>query len=407
MKKNKVRNKFNFYERIIYFSLPFFYVLAIIPEEIFALISVIVCIYLLLSKKLKINFFNLGILTISLINWFSSFYFLLVYPETDFLRFLSSLNTILTWVAPALIIFNNSYKVVIFKNRIAKCAVVNLLFIFFLSLFGILLMRLNTNITILGRSLFMDDFINGETTHRLSLFFEYASLITFFIFINLGFLFLFSKNEKVNFFMLLISFVPIFFSNSRICLMAYIVIVLFYIFNFFIKRFPNLTKMLIVLILIFSIFYCLISFDSIQQIINDLLNLRSGSNTLRFKVYYDSLKLTYETNLLFGCGVKISYTDAVPYGSHSTFIGMIYKTGIIGFALFLILLFYVFVKIEKKKDLLGIGMFISFCLIMIFEDIDGKNWQMFYLFLLLFFTLHSRISIKMPTLAARQMECGI
>ena len=404
---NKIRYKSNFFEKIIYFLLYFFYVFAILPEEIFALISVLICAYLLISNKIKFNFFNIGILAISLINLISSLFFLVVYPETDLLRFLSSLNTILTRVAPALIIFNNSYRVTLIKNRIVKAAEINLMVVFILSLIGIVFMKLNINVSFLGSNLLMDDYINGVRTQRLSLFFEYASLITFFVFINFGLLFLFSKKYKTNFLLLLISFLPIYYSNSRICIVAYIVLALFYAFNYLIKHFPNFTKIFIFLILFFAVAICLFSFDSIQQIINDILNLRSGSNTLRFRVYADSLGLTFQTNPLFGCGIKISYTDVVPYGSHSTFIGMIYKTGIIGFVLFLILYFYVFSRLIGKRNWVGVGMFFAFSLIMVFEDIDGKNWQMFYLLLLTFFALSPRTSKNVKVIRLKQVESRI
>lgn len=58
---------------------------------------------------------------------------------------------------------------------------------------------------------------------------------------------------------------------------------------------------------------------------------REGSSALRFLVYQHSITEMLNSHPLIGFGIKARDEYAIPIGSHSTFVGVLYKTGVIGF----------------------------------------------------------------------------
>ena len=100
---------------------------------------------------------------------------------------------------------------------------------------------------------------------------------------------------------------------------------------------------------------------------------------MRLAIYQNSIMTTLERNILFGNGVKYFFYD-YPLGSHSSVIGSFYKTGIIGFILFLTLyikLTIISFKCFKKNPVVS-ATILAVLLFMIFEDIDGTNWLLIY-----------------------------
>ena len=380
IKRNKA-TKHTLIENLIYFSLFFFLILCILPEELFAIFSVGFCLIYIVNKRFIFNFFNIGFLSICLINFLSSILFVLFHPNTDFVRFLASMNTILTRAVPAVLFTDKNLFKTIDKSKIIRAAKFNLIIFFLLTIFALYFMNKDQNFVIFGKTLFIKDWINGQETKRLTLFMQYASLITFFVFYNLGFLLLNSKCNIINTVYIICCFAPVYFSYSRICIVAYVIFVLFYLMHLIKLKLKKGTLIIILLIAFFLIF-CLLNYNRILNLISEILNSREGSNSLRFDLYYSSFEFTVDTNLLLGCGVKVMFSTAVPYGSHNTFLGVFYKTGLLGFTIFIILYFYLLWRLLKKKNLILIGFFLSLSLIMIFEDVDGTNRQFFYLALL-------------------------
>lgn len=125
--------------------------------------------------------------------------------------------------------------------------------------------------------------------------------------------------------------------------------------------------------------FAIVGADSIANYLDGLLNSRQGSNTARFSIYRESLAAVFTQSPLIGIGVKYDMPSGFPYGSHCTYIGVLYKTGIIGFAFFLAGLYGVFAGIYRtlkycgwaKTLLLVPLLYLAF---LTFGDIDGTDW---------------------------------
>jgi len=72
-------------------------------------------------------------------------------------------------------------------------------------------------------------------------------------------------------------------------------------------------------------------FPLIESFSEWIMGLREGSTSVRFSLYRYSLEQLHDTDWILGLGVKPRENIfAIPLGSHSTYISMIFKTGVFG-----------------------------------------------------------------------------
>ena len=116
-------------------------------------------------------------------------------------------------------------------------------------------------------------------------------------------------------------------------------------------------------------------------LVNKLLDMRQGSNSTRMDIYKETIENLQGWNLLLGCGIKKIGRVGYPLGSHCTYLGFLYKTGIAGTLMIMaallrqgIFLLKSLLKSQKIRD----GICLLFALLMfayfIFEDMDGCDW---------------------------------
>lgn len=121
--------------------------------------------------------------------------------------------------------------------------------------------------------------------------------------------------------------------------------------------------------------------EQFMGIFSSVLSYRGDSNSTRMMIYTKSINKFLAESPIWGCGIKevISGTG-LPYGSHSTYLGMFYKTGIVGGVLYLLATAIAVVKLIIQKDNTKFKIRITFCFLIIFalmilEDLDGANWN--------------------------------
>ena len=139
---------------------------------------------------------------------------------------------------------------------------------------------------------------------------------------------------------------------------------------------------------IFLIGVLTIFWDSIINFIFDVIiygNL--SSNNLRIEIIITSIRRTLAESPLWGLGIKEYLYDGFPLGSHSTYVGFFYKTGIIGLIIgitIFVVANYRVVKHGRKGIKIELYFFL-FSLIILFaiEDVDGTNWSIFLYFSML------------------------
>lgn len=131
----------------------------------------------------------------------------------------------------------------------------------------------------------------------------------------------------------------------------------------------------------------------LERFFEVLVGLREGSNTTRMEIYRVSLQQLEGVEWIFGLGLKPRSTFLdYPLGSHSTYISLIYKSGLLGFFSFLWFQASLFLRWYKLKEKAGrdretfalwkgLGLvFISMSLWMITEDIDAPQFLAFIYF---------------------------
>ncbi len=129
-------------------------------------------------------------------------------------------------------------------------------------------------------------------------------------------------------------------------------------------------------------FFFLLMFIAILQGFNPLLlftRVARGSTEARVETYKEALRFFWSSPLI-GIGIKPRFLQGIPLGSHSTYIGLLLKTGFLGFASFL-----AYGVSLLKISLKGKLPFIGFSLLslfgwMIFEDLDAPSLTAFVFF---------------------------
>ena len=126
----------------------------------------------------------------------------------------------------------------------------------------------------------------------------------------------------------------------------------------------------------------LINIDSVATMAEAIFNVRPGSNSDRIRIYTDIINEISETSWIIGAGVKeMNETGVYPLGSHCTYLGILYKTGIlggistaIGFASAIIMIVRRSLRYKDWSALLFICLTALLMLFFAVEDIDGADW---------------------------------
>jgi O-antigen ligase len=158
-----------------------------------------------------------------------------------------------------------------------------------------------------------------------------------------------------------------------------------YLFN---KRHRLMFLMLSVSLIIFTL-------PLLEVIVEWFSSLRSGSSSSRFMVYEETLRLIKRENILIGIGVKPRESDiSIPIGSHSMYLGMLLKTGLLGllsFILFQINIIKTWFRLIKEKmkpetrDIFnhtGVSL-IAASLFLFTQDLDAPQLVAFLYFLMI------------------------
>lgn len=211
---------------------------------------------------------------------------------------------------------------------------------------------------------------------------EYPTLIGGFSLLTVPFacLYIWMKTKKFVGVILyyVCSFLPVYFAFSRNGYVLYFAIFCVCILAVFVHTFQKHEAYTVCLISAGVGIACvpvILSFFS--GILDKLLSMREGSGSARGEIYAASLQAFYESPLL-GKGIKGLNEMFLPLGSHCSYIGYLYKTGILGTICIMIVFICIAMKVWKNNKgiyhrLMCIFLYgvLAYC---IFEDLDGANW---------------------------------
>lgn len=143
---------------------------------------------------------------------------------------------------------------------------------------------------------------------------------------------------------LLILSVAIYYFRSRtIILGSFISLIVVYIIRKINKE--NLKKILGFAV---AIAVGVLLVGTFSGIFDKLLNMRPGSNSVRLMVYQNTLRTFFENPFGVGIPFRIEGLE-IPIGSHSTYLGVLMKGGIIGFIAIISLKIIMFIQVFKNK----------------------------------------------------------
>lgn len=174
---------------------------------------------------------------------------------------------------------------------------------------------------------------------------------------------------------------------SRISIMGF-VFALFVVFLMGKKNFPIWLMMFLMVLMV--------AYPWLENFSEWVMGLRSGSTSTRFSLYRYSLEQLHDADWILGMGIKPRENIfAIPVGSHSTYISMLFKTGVAGVSAVLVFQAVVWMRwfglrdrVRKQRHILlfwrCLGLvIISMSVWMATEDIDAPQFLAFLYFSLI------------------------
>lgn len=393
-----------------YFLFRYIWLIVILPKELQTVILTTILIILLTKKKIQgLDVIFYLILLYGVVHIFSIFTNI-HFDQFELSRIFAAINTAMIWII-AILFYINYRNVALDIYSLEKSGYINMVILIGLSLISIVLFNIFKikSINILGAPLYGVEWFNNKFTLRFGALLEYANLIIFFylMFFPLYLSYLIkNKSNLMILFYILLSYIPIIISLSR---SGYLSVIFFMIIILGYMIIRCCDKRIILAISVFTLAFiiiCLAYYEMIPkliQIIDGLINGRIGSNNTRLYLYRESILSTKLYSPLFGRGIKIISLTGYPLGSHSTYIGFYYKTGIIGLTLGLSAFIFInikliLVKINQYSHFLMKVSLLIISLMLIVEDLDGESWLVVYYFCLVGITFNvdnwNRISLN-------------
>lgn len=373
-------------ENYIYFFLSILFLIILLPKPIQMIIIGIIFLLLMVNyKKIYIEKKVLPMFCFACVHVLSIMFNSL--NCDSFTRILAAFNTVMIWF---LGIFFYSYisKMNINKKIVNKIMFGNLVIFSALGLLVFILKIIGNDFSdpILSK-LITTDWANGIKSVRFTCAMEYPNLAVLFYFLCFPFAYehIKEKNFLKKLIFLIISIIPVIAVNSRMGIILVILNFISLIPKIAIKK--KTRNLLFFLIILISLFVCFLKGDYLLDRVIQLINSRGDSTSMRSSIYLNSIEKALNQSPFIGCGIKNMYMG-YPLGSHSTYIGVFYKTGFLGLLIFFIgyynLLITYLKNIDTNIQKIHLISFLFLSIMLAVEDIDGANWIG-----ILFFVLNS------------------
>lgn len=372
--------------------LKWLWVIIILPKMAqFAVLILSVFIIMLNSSSTKTKLDSFAKLTIvySMIHLFSIA--INAFDSASISRIAAGINTALIWVVAALFYSFVSSNDISIQDTSKYCFRNHLILILFFIVARILYYCGKTSyyLPVLGNVLFWQE---GNYS-RFTAFMEYPTLVVPFTLLMMpGTLYFVYKSTVGRFgkkiaavvviIYYVISFLPIYVCYSRMGYVLYLLTFACLILFWMRSHLGNQSWKILFSLTVFGVCILMVLFLRTDMgILDKLLSMREGSNSTRMIIYRESFE-HFSNKPILGCGIKEISSVELPLGSHSTYIGLLYKTGIIG-TLVICTAFagkikeYIKAIIRIKR--LNMYKVLSLFLAMIFvfallEDLDGVDW---------------------------------
>lgn len=372
--------------KLIYSYIKYLWIFVLMPKELQFIVYAVFLLYMGVAKgkTLKIDRMLVPFLVYAFVHLFSIVWNIVV-GEHSIVRILAAVNTCLIWMV-AICYFGIADEADIDYDYVGKLFARNIIILFGVMIGTRILGITEVNLGLETRVAWRRDWITTGKTLRFRGFFEFDTLVGLFVILQLPLAIVYVQKYKSlvkQIIFLILSVVPVVATLSRMGMFLAIVellVAFWYVLNrAHISN--NQKRNLKVLVILFVILLGGIFSDEIIAGVKALIYLRKGSSSARSNIYLTSISMTVEKSPLIGMGIK-EMLGNYPLGSHCTYIGIFYKTGVIGVIVWGLGLFNVVKQLFISgyiKSGLYYGKFvfwssIIFLFYLFTEDLDGANW---------------------------------
>lgn len=226
------------------------------------------------------------------------------------------------------------------------------------------------------------DWFDGAQSVRNALFSPYSTATAALSLMLFGIITIGERVASLRFcFWVLLCFVAILSTYSRLVTVLFVFyVLLLIILNTKQKVLLTVSAVMMVLLLIPFLYDFFV-------IVNQM---RQGSSNIRFSMYQQTILHTFENNILFGVAVKDRGFYFIPLGSHSTYLGALLKTGLLGVTSLILFSAYFWKRFFSemfKENSSPISRSLSPLLLLMtlfwaFEDIDAAQFLSVIYFLI-------------------------
>ena len=377
-------------EDILLNLLKFLWIIVLLPKTVQFAVYLSVLLLLLFKNKVSLNNSVILLICGCFIQMLAILWQFIV-NDPAMVRIAAAVNTLLIWVVSILLYsvacnINKDRKTI---QKAAKYARINLMILFLLYCFSLVYTR-NT-IRILGDTFYlkrMDYLASGITTRFCGLL-ETVIGPSHMFFVSAPMLMLDNDTKEKalrNGVVLFLAYIAIVATHSRIGLVSCGLFVAYYALDYISRYFTSSQKAVLGFALAVTAAFLFLKYRHyIAFEFNSLFNARGGSNSARFGIYRNSLRKMWQESPIIGIGIKYML-GSFPYGSHSTYVGLLYKAGFLGATFY----FSGLIGMVKRmmNSIKGNGWetaflmaIICYAVLMIFSDIDGSDWSIASLFL--------------------------
>ncbi len=369
----------------------------IVPKQIQIVFIGFILFILLRRGKIyldAISYFLIFYIVVYLI----SIVYNLVQYSYDTERTLATLNMLCIWVIA--LFFYLLYKSVQLElHEFNRIAFLNYSVLIGLWVISFLLSYLlgQDELRIFGKVLFYTEWFSGTDVLRFVGLMDYANLIVLFFMFFYPFFCMYAngfENKWLGRLVIVVGTLPIISTYSRSGYFIIMLGLLLFALAHVMSRLSIVVRGFVYCFVITTAILCIFytnTIDYISMIFLEVYNAREGSNDSRTYLMAESIRVAMDRSPLIGMGIKTVSELGYPLGSHSTFVGFIYKTGIVGFiigtAMFIVIsVKLLFLKIGGLGNLVKYFMFVL-PIIFLFEDLDGSNWLivLYFVFLALLY----------------------
>ena len=304
-----------------------------------------------------------------------------------FSRIAAALNTCGIWVVAVWISGIVSQAEDIDTDRIGRYCLINICIMFILMVLTWSFRNFGINLILERRSAWIWDLLSSGETTRFCGLMEYPTLVGVFTLLQFPWAFKYLSHSKYKwccFILIPVSIIPVFMTYARMGTFLMLIMIFVAVNYFVLEQGITLKRLFIIygICVLLLVAIVIIKFDTVATIAEAIFNARPGSNSDRLRIYTDTVNKISETSWIIGAGIKeMNAAGVYPLGSHCTYLGILYKAGILGGICaaigFVMAIITIIRKSLRSKDWFAL-LFCCMCalllLFFVVEDIDGADW---------------------------------